>query len=639
MRLLEQAVESLGLEWSTPQQPALNRLDGCFLQRDRTSQPSRPAPFLPELHEEVAKSWSAPFSARVRAPVSAAFSVVAGAKDKGYHSLPPVEEAVAAHLCPPSARRRAKTALPSKSCRTTSALHGRAYTAAGQAVSALHSMVILQVFQANLLRKMEEEGPQAVSLPDLRSATELALRATKSAAQAMGRNMASLTVAERHLWLTLSEMSDSERSAFLDAPVSPAGLFGSSVKDFADRFTEVQKTSQAMKHFLPKRSSSAAGRSKQPSARSSQPQPSAAAAPQRRQTRDQRPRSRSAGRRPPPRGPRLKIEVKPFRSLSSSNCDCSSVFCSKQVGSTARLPAHKRRFYGDPDKSQKECIFWYSGHGRWCYECSKNAQCPFLHTDTARHTRPAQIKSTHVGCAPNVVIVPMSQCPQTLHATCLTVSVKTKPTHIQSAQTDGVLSVMDGPVVPRPHSLTDILNPTGLTTLALSQHTAAGELSAGRLPAVISVPPVSHAANAALMLQHTVALRSPLGRDQSPDIILPLATHAKAWAELPGVSEWVLNIIERGYSLQFGRRPQRKAARIDTTVKKEVAHLLRAEIAKLLSKGAIEPLSQAQSEGGMYSRYFLVPKKYGGLRPILDLRRLNKALLVQVILRWERLLC
>ncbi|CAM4648922.1 unnamed protein product [Leuciscus chuanchicus] len=186
---------------------------------------------------------------------------------------------------------------------------------------------------------------------------------------------------------------------------------------------------------------------------------------------------------------------------------------------------------------------------------------------------------------------------------------------------------MHGPVVTRPHSLTDILNPTGLTTLALSQHTAAGELSAGRLPAVISAPPVSHAANAALMLQHTVALRSPLGRGQSPDIIQPLATHAKAWAELPGVSKWVLSIIERGYSLQFGRRPQRKAARIETTVKEEVAHLLRAEIAKLLSKGAIEPLSQAQSEGGMYSRYFLVPKKDGGLRPILDLRRLNKALL------------
>ena len=175
MRLLEQAVESLGLQWLTPQQPAHNHLVGCFLQGDRASPPSRPATFLPELHEEVAKSWSAPFSARVRTPVSAAFSVVDRAKDKGYHSLPPVVEAIAAHLCPPSAGQRAKTALPSKAFRITSALHGCAYTAAGQAVSALHSMAILQIFQANLLRKMDEEGPEAVSLPDLRSATDLTL--------------------------------------------------------------------------------------------------------------------------------------------------------------------------------------------------------------------------------------------------------------------------------------------------------------------------------------------------------------------------------------------------------------------------------------------------------------------------------
>ncbi len=35
----------------------------------------------------------------------------------------------------------------------------------------------------------------------------------------------------------------------------------------------------------------------------------------------------------------------------------------------------------------------------------------------------------------------------------------------------------------------------------------------------------------------------------------------------------------------------------------------------------------ALSESGFYSRYFLVPKKDGGLRPILDLRCLNHALM------------
>ncbi|XDV24344.1 hypothetical protein PO909_028555 [Leuciscus waleckii] len=317
MRVLAQAAASLGLEWSSPEQPAHNRLDGFFLPGERASPASRPAPFLPELHEEVAKSWNAPYSARVRPAVSLAFSAVDDAKNKGYLSLPPVEEAIAAHLCPPSAGRRAKPALPSKACRTTSSLLRRAFSAAGQAASALHTMATLQIFQADLLRKLDEEGPDAICVPDLRSATDLALRATKSAAQAIGRNMASLTVTERHLWLTLSEMAESERTAFLDAPLSATGLFGSSVKDFAERFAEVQKASQAMKHFLPKRSSSAAGRAK-PSAQSSQPQPpSTASTSQHRQARSARPRSRSSGRRPAVRGPRPRITVKPEAPKSS----------------------------------------------------------------------------------------------------------------------------------------------------------------------------------------------------------------------------------------------------------------------------------------------------------------------------------
>ncbi|KAL0153346.1 hypothetical protein M9458_051342 [Cirrhinus mrigala] len=47
----------------------------------------------------------------------------------------------------------------------------------------------------------------------------------------------------------------------------------------------------------------------------------------------------------------------------------------------------------------------------------------------------------------------------------------------------------------------------------------------------------------------------------------------------------------------------------------------------LLAKGAIETVPPAQSESGFCSHYFLVPKKDGGLRPILDLRRLNHTLM------------
>jgi hypothetical protein len=54
--------------------------------------------------------------------------------------------------------------------------------------------------------------------------------------------------------------------------------------------------------------------------------------------------------------------------------------------------------------------------------------------------------------------------------------------------------------------------------------------------------------------------------------------------------------------------------------------VLRAEIAVLLAKDAIEPVPPADMKTGFYSPYFIVPKKGGGLRPILDLRILNRSL-------------
>ncbi|KAL0201658.1 hypothetical protein M9458_004845, partial [Cirrhinus mrigala] len=57
------------------------------------------------------------------------------------------------------------------------------------------------------------------------------------------------------------------------------------------------------------------------------------------------------------------------------------------------------------------------------------------------------------------------------------------------------------------------------------------------------------------------------------------------------------------------------------------AAVLRAEVAVLLANDAIEPVPPAEMKSGFYSPYFIVPKKSGGLRPILDLRALNRSLL------------
>ncbi len=174
-------------------------------------------------------------------------------------------------------------------------------------------MAVLQVYQAKLLSAIDESEPDPATLRELRSATDLALRATKTTAQAIGRSMTSLVVLESHLWLTLTEIKDADRVSFLDAPISLSGLFGPVVEGFAERFTEAQKASQAMRHFLPKRSSPAAVQSRPRTAPTQQPAKPAPAvsAPQPARTQQPRGRSRSARRHPPPKrqGPRPKIAL------------------------------------------------------------------------------------------------------------------------------------------------------------------------------------------------------------------------------------------------------------------------------------------------------------------------------------------
>ncbi len=228
-RVLSKAVEELGLEWSPPEEPSRSRLDEWFLPGRRQAPQQRPSP---EVHDELTRSWRSPYSARLRTSASSALTTIDGAEEKGYERMPQLDESVAAHLCPPTAIGwKAKASHPSKPCRTTSALAGRSYASAGQAASALHSMAVLQVYQAKLLSAVDESEPDPATLRELRSATDLALRATKTTAQAIGRSMASLVVLERHLWLTLTEIRTRTGSPSLMLQFPPAASLDLRWKD------------------------------------------------------------------------------------------------------------------------------------------------------------------------------------------------------------------------------------------------------------------------------------------------------------------------------------------------------------------------------------------------------------------------
>ncbi len=106
----------------------------------------------------------------------------------------------------------------------------------------------------------------------------------------------------------------------------------------------------------------------------------------------------------------------------------------------------------------------------------------------------------------------------------------------------------------------------------------------------------------------------------------PLAQCLEAWLTLPSLSRWLTRTIRRRYAIQFARRPPKFNGILEMSVAVRNAPVLREEIAVLLAKDAIEPVPPAKRRQGFYSPYFIVPKKRGGLRPILDLRVLNRAL-------------
>ncbi len=114
--MLARAAVSIGLEVNGMPSPEPSRLDDWFLGAGRGSQPrSALVPFFLEVHEELTKSWMAPFMARSRSSASSILTTLDGGAARGYTGIPQVERAIAVHLCPRNATTwRNHLHLPSK---------------------------------------------------------------------------------------------------------------------------------------------------------------------------------------------------------------------------------------------------------------------------------------------------------------------------------------------------------------------------------------------------------------------------------------------------------------------------------------------------------------------------------------------
>ncbi len=534
--MLSRAAESIGLHYRRPPSPERSRLDDWFLGAQAERRQPPPVPFFPEVHEEVTRSWKAPFSARNRPSASSVLTTLDGGAAQGYVEVPPVERAIAMQLCPQGAAAwRGNPRLPSRACKFSSALTAKAYGAAGQAASALHAMALLQVHQAKALKQLHEGDADPGVMQELRTATDLALRATKVTARALGQTMSTLVVQSAtygwpwRIWGRLTSIASW-------TPRSPRPAYS------AKRW-----------RTLP--SSSPPHRSRRRRFDTSCPGGPLLSPPHRRLQPLRLPRRRG---RPPaastsaPARPQQQPALRPQR------------------GAGRRRPAQPASAPAKPVKRQGRRRPWDGRPGAFGSCSSGDGDC----------TTP----SPEEGRVENLLF-PFCSVPPL------------SPSLFASGQ--------QGPV--------------------------RGRDAFSRIPAQlwsqVSVTP------------HTqTPLRDALPFESGPCAPFRCPPWVRQW--LPGPACTVPGGLARApqavslapedyqtrYAIQFARRPpQVQGHSVHLSVEQD-APVLRAEVAVLLAKDAIEPVPPAEMKSGFYSPYFIVPKKGGGLRPILDLRVLNRAL-------------
>ena len=98
-----------------------------------------------------------------------------------------------------------------------------------------------------------------------------------------------------------------------------------------------------------------------------------------------------------------------------------------------------------------------------------------------------------------------------------------------------------------------------------------------------------------------------------------LRYHINNWRVVTG-DRWVLDTVQ-GYSVELISKPHQTNMPRQPYFNQEQDKLISEEIKELLQKGEVTKVENPQR--GFYSTLFLVPKKDGGQRPMINLKALN----------------
>ena len=92
--------------------------------------------------------------------------------------------------------------------------------------------------------------------------------------------------------------------------------------------------------------------------------------------------------------------------------------------------------------------------------------------------------------------------------------------------------------------------------------------------------------------------------------------------------KWILQVVQEGLRLQFKEIPKGTGTKETNLASSPMNLYILEEVHILLEKNVVEVVPKGQESQGFYSTFFVVQKKDGSYRPILNLRNLNTHLQV-----------
>lgn len=246
--LIERAASRLDIPLPpTPSVPDVDLMVGGPYSRPRRATVLL-APTMPSLARYVEGAWETPLTARAPVKAYIPFTKVDGER---LQEMPRLEAALAAYLVPgssswPSAKR---PTLPTNKDRLTAQLAEKAFALSTQAVAAANNIALLAASLSRLTT-----GREGLSGEEMEEASRISgaiLHLTQASAVCAGRSKATLVVLERHLWLSLTTMKETDKAALLNAPISDGGLFGAAVTDATARFGKLEEEKKQLARHLP----------------------------------------------------------------------------------------------------------------------------------------------------------------------------------------------------------------------------------------------------------------------------------------------------------------------------------------------------------------------------------------------------